>query len=360
MSEKILKAVKSAEITASINPLEWTEGFKLSAEQAEMISDPEWVYENLIILGHVVAIAAEPNGGKTTLLMHVAGEIAKRDYSVFYVNADIAGGEAKQLREVAELRGINLLLPDLAGKSMSEIVSQLYRMNKPGANYSGQVFIFDTLKKMTDVINKSQSKELYTLLRSLSAKGLTIVLLAHTNKYKDSEGSPVYEGTGDLRSDVDELIYLIPERFPDKSMIVSTKPDKVRGAFNPISFRIDKDRQVRQMESFHDTAQANLDKQQREKDASAIEFITAAIEEGKAKQTEILQYCRDNGIGRRQAEAVLKRYRVGNLDGMTALWERQKAFEKNAWNYQLIEMTSAATSKASQRENNEKRKSSEE
>ena len=44
-------------------------------------------------------------------------------------------------------------------------------------------------------------------------------------------GKPIYEGTGDLRSDVDELIYFIPEKHEDGSMTVSTDPDKTRGKF---------------------------------------------------------------------------------------------------------------------------------
>ena len=53
--------------------------------------------------------------------------------------------------------------------------------------FSGQVFIFDTLKKMTDVINKRAAKDLLATLRGLSTKGMTIILLAHTNKYKGAD-----------------------------------------------------------------------------------------------------------------------------------------------------------------------------
>ena len=129
---------------------------------------------------------------------------------------------------------------------MEDVLRNLRSMAERKDDYSGIIFIFDTLKKMTDVINKKRSKELYLLLRSLSAKGMTIILLAHTNKYNDTEGKPIYEGTGDLRSDVDEMIYFIPEKHPDGSMTVSTDPDKKRGNFQPITFEIDPDRNVTQ------------------------------------------------------------------------------------------------------------------
>jgi len=323
----------------SIRPkskLSWTEGFILSDEEAEKISDPDWIYNNLIIQGHVIAIVAEPNGGKTTLLFHISGEIAKAGFDVFYVNADVSGGDAKSMVFDAKAKGFTLMLPDMAGLTMEKVVNNLTEMNNLGGDFSNVVFIFDTLKKMTEVINKSKAKELYQLLRSLSAKGMTIILLAHTNKYKDNDGNPVFEGTGDLRSDVDELIYLIPEKRADGSMVISTKPDKVRGAFTPISFEVTASRQVRSLDSYVDTALSRKEKEQTEKDATVIEAITEAIQDGKFKQKDVIAHCKDNGIGWRSCEAVLKRHMQGNFQKFEPLWVREKSFEKNAWNYQLI------------------------
>jgi hypothetical protein len=38
---------------------------RVSMDEASQFCDPEWIYENLIIKGHVIVIPAEPNGGKT-------------------------------------------------------------------------------------------------------------------------------------------------------------------------------------------------------------------------------------------------------------------------------------------------------
>ena len=51
---------------------------------------------------------------------------------------------------------------------------------------SGYVFIFDTLKKFVDVINKKNAKDFLKLMRKLSTKGATVCLLGHTNKYTDA------------------------------------------------------------------------------------------------------------------------------------------------------------------------------
>ena len=81
--------------------LDWTQEFELSKEEADAIADPEWIIPNLIISGHIVLIPAEPNGGKTTIMFHLAGQMVSEGYNVFYVNSDISGGDAKPLVALA-------------------------------------------------------------------------------------------------------------------------------------------------------------------------------------------------------------------------------------------------------------------
>lgn len=316
------------------DPLAWTQNFTLTDKEAEMIADPEWVFPNLIIHGHVAVYPAPPNGGKTTIFNWIAGEIAG-DYQVFYVNADISGSDAKLMQAQAKNKGFTLMLPDMkAGLSMDDVVDNLVAMNQLAQSYDAYVFIFDTLKKMTNVIHKDRAKELYKTLRGLSAKGMTIVLLAHTNKYNDADGKPIYEGTGDLRSDVDELIYLIPKKNDDGSMTVSTEPDKVRGTFKPMTFNISPDRHVSLADEFVDIIEANKMQRQLEDDETIIQAVNEAISQEKFKQTEIISHCKDMGIsGRRQVEKVLNRYSKQPVK----LWHKQKAFQNNAIQYLMAE-----------------------
>jgi hypothetical protein len=328
-------SVEKAEV---IPPLQtWAGYYEISEEEANMIADPKWIIENMIIRGHVVAFCAEPNGGKTTILFHLAKEMYNKGYQVFYVNADISGGDAKALHAKAKKGGFNLLLPDMkAGKSMMNIVNDLTTMNESGQDMSEVVFIFDTLKKMTDVIQKGKAKELYKLFRSMSAKGATIICLCHTNKYKDQDGNPIYEGTSDLRSDMDELIFLIPEKHQDGSITVSTKPDKIRGDFKPISYKISPDRAVTLLSEYVDTGlhvKASID---RERDITVIGEVINSIQAGKDKQTEIVEFCKEQGIGWRVVDRVLKKYRKGNNEGHDELWERETLFQNNAKRYTLI------------------------
>ncbi len=260
------------------DPFAWVNDYEVSTEEAESYDAPEWVYENLIIQGHMMVVCSEANGGKTTLMMHLSTEIVKVGYSLFYVNADVGQSDAKEMVKFAKDNGFTLMLPDMkAGKSMASVINNLRGLNERGGDFSNKIFIFDTLKKMTDIIVKKKAKELYQLLRSLSAKGMTIVCLAHTNKYNDAFGRPIYEGTGDLRNDFDELIYLIPEKNDDGSITISTEPDKQRGKFEPITFRIDANRQVTRLDAFIDIISQKQKNKILEKDSPTIERIIEAI-----------------------------------------------------------------------------------
>ena len=215
---------------------------------------------------------------------------------------------------------------------MDDVVNRIISMNQLDSDYSRLVFIFDTLKKMTDVISKGKSKELYKTLRGLTAKGMTIVLLAHTNKYKDSEGNYIFEGTGDLRTDVDDMIYMIPKKNEDRSLTVSTQPDKVRGDFVPITFTISPEREVKRIDVYIDTAAQVKAEKQREQDETIVEAITEAMQAGEYKQAEITGYCKEKyHIGWRTVERVLNEYRFPPIQ----LWTRQRAFQNNAWVYTL-------------------------
>ena len=57
------------------NPLDWLEKYTVSKEEAEQFAKAEFIIEGLIVSGHLHVIAAEPNGGKTTIFFHLSGEM---------------------------------------------------------------------------------------------------------------------------------------------------------------------------------------------------------------------------------------------------------------------------------------------
>jgi hypothetical protein len=330
----------------SYSSLGWADNYILSDEDADKIADPTWLIENLIIKGHLILLPAEPNGGKTTIMFHFAGVMAQQGNKVFYVNVDISGGDVKPMVKQAKRDGFTLMLPDMMqGKSIDDVIEELSEMANSGERFDNTVFIFDTLKKMLNVINKCSAKELFQLFRKLSAQGMTVIFLAHTNKYKGKDGKPIYEGTGDMRADVDELIFFIPQKHDDGSMTVSTDPDKTRGNFKPISFNIDPSRKVSLLDEAVDTIEANKIDAELKEDNPVIEIITQSIKSGSATQKDIISYCsKNNSIGERMVKNILQKYSkksktslFANLNNSSSDFWIKTSGDKNSYVFALIE-----------------------
>lgn len=306
----------------------WVEQFTLSPAELDAIAEPEWIIPNLIISGHLILIPAEPNGGKTTIMLHLSSLMAKKGLNVLYVNADTASSEAKAAATYAIANGFTMLLPDFkVGLSVKDVGQRLQELADQQVDLSSYVVIVDTLKKLIDVLDKRFNKKFFSLMRKLTAKGMTIILLAHTNKHNNEQGLPVYEGTGDMRSDVDELIYFLPVKNQDGSMTTTTKPDKVRGSFEPITFTISADRKVSQESQAIDVAKISHQKIQLDKDRSSIDIIVSILTGSALNQKEILSRVLPLGLGERVCKTILSKY-SDQQTNLPVLWTTRRGLGK--------------------------------
>lgn len=215
------------------------------------MADAVFLLPNQVVRGHVLVNASPANGGKTALWVHNSAALSAMGLRVIYINVDGSPGDLKRHFAHATKHGYTVIAPDARdGKSTADVLEKIKAIAAGSHPCDDYVFIFDTLKKFVDVINKSHAKEFYKVLRSLTVKGATVVLLSHTNKYRDADGKPIFEGTADLRNDVDELIYLDSAMNQQTGCLeITTRPDKVRAAFKPVSFSIDvqNDRKVTEL-----------------------------------------------------------------------------------------------------------------
>ncbi len=311
------------------NPLAWMEDNELTAEEVEQISDPAWAEPGLFAEGHVIAVVAKPNGGKTTICFHIACGVAKR-YTVAYVDSDTNPGDAKRKLLLAKEHGVRYLTPDLkVGRSMRDVVAELERLAATDIDLSGHVWFFDTLKKMANVIHKDSLKGVLGLMRKLSGRGMTCVLLAHTNKYKNADGEYQYEGTGDLESDVDELIYFEPRENDDGSLTVSSRCQKRRAEIAARTWDIGADRAVSAREHYVDVAAELRAKEMEDEDAVAIEAVRDGLADGPKNQTELVKHCSAYGVTAKRLRKILRRYRGKH-------WLESPLGTKNAKEYRLI------------------------
>jgi hypothetical protein len=279
-------------------------------ETMEAIEMAEVIWNSLIVKGHMIVICAQPNGGKTTIFIECAKDLALKGFDVLYINADASAADMKEYHNHAVKHGYKLIAPDLKiGKSSEDVVEGLTELSKSDANLENTVIILDTLKKFVDVIAKSKAKQLFKIFRSLTGRGATIITLAHTNKYNGLDGKPIYEGTGDIRSDFDELIYLIPIKNEDGTLTVSTDIDKQRAVnLKNITFIIGADRSVTIKNEFINTINLNQVKHNLKRDQPILEFIESQVKFASKSQTELQKLGMDQGYSRAEIRRVLIDY----------------------------------------------------
>jgi len=309
----VLEQLKIQQSTTN-DPFKGLLSMEVTEEIVKNIADAKFAWRRLIPEGHMIAICSKANGGKTTLMVHIAGDMAKDGYRVIYINADASASDIKEYKHHAMEYGYTLINPDLTNGTADRVIEELKFASTSQSDCSKVVIVLDTLKKFGDMMNKSKSKQFNSLLRTLTAKGITVICLAHTNKHDDKDGKPIFEGTGDLRNDFDELIYLIPIRNPDGTTTVSTLKDKTRADIRDESFVITADREVKLLEHHIDTLAISEWQKNLADDEPVIKFILEHISPISKTATELRTIAMNANVkySRNRLDAVLKRYCARN------------------------------------------------
>ncbi len=223
----------------------------MKKEYVDGLGKEKFYYDNLIIKNHILTIIAESGGGKTTFLyFHVAAKLSKQGLTVWYIDADSPPSDHKKMKQFADMHGIKFLIPDVnEGTSTESLLNDIKTLADSQTDLSNFVFVFDTLKKIIDLMSKQNAKDFFVLMRRLTKLGGTVVLPGHANKHRDTNGNLVFEGVGDVKSDSDDMIFFEKIKKQDGTIAVTTVVDtdkgaKVRGIFAPFSFHIDKDRKI--------------------------------------------------------------------------------------------------------------------
>lgn len=309
-------------------------------EMMKSIQDTGYCYLRLIPMSHLIMIVAPGNTGKTAFAIHASAEMAKAGFEVIYINADASAPDLKFYHNHAMVNGYTLIAPDLSNLSSDDVVKLLQEMARSTEDLNNLVIVIDTIKKFVDVIQKSQAKAFFKILRSLTAKGVTVIGLGHTNKNQDSSGKLIYEGTGDIRNDTDELYIMESEKQANGSLKVTTYTDKCRAEVQGITFTITGKNRIIQLVDYEDIHLKKVLSDQVRKDQPMINFIKKSlmIKERSPTELEAVAKTMGNGYSRRNIDRVLRAYSSGDAP----LWIATKA-PKNGLLYSLVNAESSAT-----------------
>jgi archaellum biogenesis ATPase FlaH len=322
---------------------------KSAAMKEKMMAD-KYVLGSIAILGQATAIYAKPNSGKTLLVLHLlieavsSGNINGAD--VFYINADDTYKGLVQKLELAEKYGFNMLAPGHNGFDANMLLRYLQKMIED-ETAGGKILILDTLKKFTDIMDKRVSSEFGKVMRSFVSHGGTIIMLAHTNKNRDSGGKVVFSGTSDIVDDVDCAYTLDATETGGNSKTVLFENFKQRGdVAKEVAYTYSTTERQHYLDLLASVCELDEGKkrehqeqariaQMLERNADAIEAITEAIQSGANLKTEMIDTAsKSSGISKPKISAALKSH-TGDSWQLGHRWRVVK-LEKNASQYHML------------------------
>ena len=211
----------------------------VTLDEIEALSDGNPLIDHLIMETHIIAFVAKPGVGKSAVLRHLAKQMALNGSRVQYLDVDSAPSQIKRNARDLITSGVSYAAPQIKrGASVADLVAGLTYYADCQEDMSDMVIIMDTTKKFMNMMSKDSIKEWFLLLRSI---GCTVILAAHANKHLDADGNIVYEGTGDLESDCDDMLMLYAERDDLHGLqTISSYIHKARSAdITPQSWRLD-------------------------------------------------------------------------------------------------------------------------
>jgi hypothetical protein len=306
--------------------------FAVTQEQVNNMTDTRMIWRALIALSHLSVWSAPGNGGKTTIAKLAAAELSRDGFTVFFLQEDASAGDLPVLFEHAQEHHYLLLNSTLNGGAPQDQVNTLYELVAADANLSNYVFFFDTLKKYVDIMQKGGTREFFQLMRALTTRGATVVLLGHTNKHRGLDGKLIFEGVGDVRNDVDELLYI--ESTEDKAtarVTMTMRPDKVRCDVKETTFRLDKNTmRVMVLETVIDVGAIERRHAQLKEDADLIAVVRGILKDGGLSSTALVAKVMEIGsVGRPTASRVINRYLGTDPADKLALWMQTYIRENN-------------------------------
>lgn len=311
--------------------------FKVTAEMASAIEDAVFLIDGVITSGATTVLVGKPSAGKSLLASSFAGELHANGSKVFYINMDCTPADVKHQIQQAGDYGYELIAPQLHGtQCIKAALKFLHNRASSGLDLSDRVYVVDTLKKWVDLMTKNGVKELFGVFRSLNAKGATVFVLAHANKYRDKNGNLIYEGVSDVESECDNLLYLESSTKGDVQTIQTVPSDKVRGVFYPRTWEYHRVTRELQPATNVDVRSMERASEIEEQDQPLIEVVKSELVKGERNQGGLEALLSEHGIAKAKALKLLQRY-CSDSGGHTQHWRRRKSDLHNAWIYSLID-----------------------
>lgn len=301
-----------------------------------------FIMDGIALGGQATVIYAAPNVGKTLLILSMLVEQKRNgvhDRLISYINADDTLTGGKEKAKILIDSGINMVIPDRGKEDSFNIADFPLLINQLVTDGTARehVFVLDTLKKFTSLMDKEKAANFGKLSRRFVQAGGTIIALAHVNKHKGADGKSIYEGTGDIQSDYDACynIELITPK-EDTDRLVTFENTKNRGPnLLAVSYRYNSGQGLSWTEIFESvkrvpeqvkvaTSYAVAANQRFKNDIECIQFLCQIIAQGNISRRDLIRMHCGKGFSGGMIEGCLDRYDHTNLLQERQFWTYNK------------------------------------
>jgi len=321
-----------------------------STEMEKQMLEDKYVMNGIAILGQATAIYAKPNAGKTlTALKLITDAISEGDIDpgdIYYINADDNYKGLVTKLKLAEKHGFHMLCPGHNGFEPKEFQEYLASLTASDTA-RGVVIILDTLKKFNDIMDKKSSSDFGVVMRAFVSKGGTIIMLAHTNKNRDSDHKVVFSGTSDVVDDVDCAFTIDVTEVTEthKTIIfenIKSRGDVSREVIYKYLLKADSYEALVDSVAAVDEQEATKQKESKrvndllEVNKEGIDSITDALRDGNSKTEDIITFAhKQSAISKPKLRKVLKHH-TGKMFQKGDRWQKTKG-EKRTVHFELLE-----------------------
>jgi hypothetical protein len=226
-------------IGQNLTPLERLNRYSLTGKSEvlkKQMLDDVFVMEKIAILGQWTVLYAAPGTGKTLLTLWMLIEQINNGIidgrKIYYVNADDNFRGMIEKLQISEKHAMQMLSPDINNLSIEEVINLMSELVS-SREASGVILVLDTLKKFTNLMDKTLSSAFGRTARKFTMGGGSLIVLAHTNKHKGEDGKSIHSGTSDIVDDAD-CVFIIDkigehDELVGKKITVEFTKHKARG-----------------------------------------------------------------------------------------------------------------------------------
>jgi len=214
---------------------------KMALTSEKLHTETEFLIPKFLAKRMITMFYADGGNGKTWLNYGVASYICDNNLAkmVYYMDLDNPIDELS-VRNVEELL-LNkyhnfkyLHRSDLEDTPLETLEKLASKEHSRGHAYEDVVFIIDSVRNVTNVLNNEKAMYMMNLLMDIREAGATILFIAHSNK--DGKN---YEGSNNLKNSADAMFKeKLLNKIHGESLTVSLTAEKERSGIKSCDFTI--------------------------------------------------------------------------------------------------------------------------